>query len=189
MLLVSSTPNSCYNCFLNWPLCCLPLLHNLSLQLPTPPKLLPYPKTPSHVCDNPPLIHDFSCFHKMAAHHFRASRPTTTLSNSIPFLLLFPYFSNRFKYLFLTFPHSPLVIISMKYFHLNNHHPTTWGSCLQSPKHKLIRLPLEKLSPSWCSNILSFSPISPFHDVPKPPSHSYNHHHHFFFTPLHVPNI
>jgi hypothetical protein len=82
------------------------------------------------------------------------------------------------KYLFLTSTIHPQVIMFMKHLHLNNHHPTTWWSCLHSSRRLLTWLHFEKFAPSWCCNL--FTPLLPlpFQDVPRVPLHLYNHDHH-----------
>ncbi len=139
---------------------------------------MPRPKTTLHIFflwDNPPPsswfilpsqegIPSFSC----------VPRPIITLSSST---LFYSYFLT-------------LAIGSGTFFwpFASSHHTHEVPTFEQLPPHHLMILPpifreyvtwlsLEKLAPSWCSNLL-LSPSSPSHDVPKPPSHPYNNHHH-----------
>ncbi len=66
----------------------------------------------------------------------------------------------------------------------------TWWFCLHSLERMLIWLPLEKLAPSWCCNLLTLSPTSPSLDVPKSPFNPYNHYRHSsLLTPLRFPSL
>jgi hypothetical protein len=85
---------------------------------------------------------------------------------SFLFLFLSPYSNNKFRYLSFPPPHLHLVIIHSEHLPLNNHHPTTWGSYLQSPWCMLIGLHLKELASSWYSSLLLFPPLSTFHDAP-----------------------
>lgn len=83
------------------------------------------------------------------------------------FLLLFPFFNNRPRYLFLTFYYLPLITMFMKSPTWVIANTITWWSCFHSPEWLLIWLSFGKLTHPWCCNPFPFSPISPFHDVPR----------------------
>ncbi len=115
--------------------------------------------------------------------------------NYMWFLIFFESEWNRttFKksyYSFFLPSHSPPIIIHSERLLLNSCHPTIWGSCVQSLRHMLTRLLLEKLASSWYFNLVPIPLLSTSHDALKHHPHPYKHHHHSsFLTPLHVPCI